>query len=122
MVVEVAFGVAAWGVEEGSLSFGKIAVQQAQGHEHGFHSVAPVVLEELLECVLVAGCLPDGPGGFLGPLTCGPVIDQRCDRRLSCRWLSALVVAERPPTAQRRPGSVMSHGAWCPARPLLQIA
>lgn len=34
MVVEAAFGVAAWGVEEGSLSFGKIAVQQAHGHDH----------------------------------------------------------------------------------------
>jgi hypothetical protein len=64
-VVEAAFGVAARGVEEGSLSFGKIAVQQAHGHEHGFRSVTPVVLEELLECVRVAGCLPDGPGGFL---------------------------------------------------------
>ena len=62
MVVEPAFGVAAWGIEEGLLSFGKIAVQQVHGHEHGFHAVAPVVFEELLECVRVAGCLPDGPG------------------------------------------------------------
>jgi hypothetical protein len=65
MVVEPAFGIAAWGVEEGSLSFGKIAVQDPNGHEHGFHAVAPVVLEELLECVRVAGRLPDGSGGFL---------------------------------------------------------
>ncbi|WP_141207169.1 hypothetical protein [Streptomyces griseorubiginosus] len=52
-VVKVAFGVAAWGVEEGSLSFGKIAVQQAHGHAHGFHSVAPVALEELLQIILL---------------------------------------------------------------------
>ncbi|WP_426569313.1 hypothetical protein [Streptomyces canus] len=36
MVVEAAFGSAAWGVEEGASSFRKIAVQQAHGHEHGF--------------------------------------------------------------------------------------
>lgn len=71
VVVEAALGVAAGGVEEGSLGFGEIAVQQAHGHEHGFHSVTPVVLEELLECVRVAGCLPDGQGGLLrGSDTC----------------------------------------------------
>jgi hypothetical protein len=33
-------------------------------------------------------------------LTCGRAVDQRCDLRLSCWWLSALVVVERP----ARPG------------------
>jgi hypothetical protein len=65
VVVEAALVVPAWGVEEGSLGFGKVAVQQAHGHEYGFHSVAPVVLEELLEGVRVAGGLPDGPGAYL---------------------------------------------------------
>jgi hypothetical protein len=64
VVVEPAFGVAARGAEEGPLGFGKITVQEAHGDEHGFHSMAAVVLEELLEDVRVATCLPDGSGGF----------------------------------------------------------
>ncbi|MEU6011838.1 hypothetical protein [Streptomyces sp. NPDC047453] len=63
--MEPALGVAAWGAEEGSLGFGEIAIQEAHGDEHGFHSMAPVVLEELLEDVRIATCLSDGPGGFL---------------------------------------------------------
>lgn len=65
VVVEPAFGVAAWGAEEGSLGFGKIAVQQAHGDEHSFDAMALVVLEELLEGVRVAGCFPGRPGAFL---------------------------------------------------------
>ncbi len=40
---------------------------------------------------------------WAGSLTCGFVIDQRCDLRLSRQWLSALVVVEHPLTAPRRP-------------------
>lgn len=62
VVAEAALGVPAWRVEEGSLGLSKIAVQQAHGHEYGFYYVALVVLEKLLKCVRVAGCLADGPG------------------------------------------------------------
>ena len=43
-------------------------------------------------------------------LTCGRIIDQRCDLRLSCRWLSALVVVEHLLTAPGRPGVPVRSG------------